>query len=311
MQSPACIAGARAWWVGYGMAEAMQPVVVGLSGGLGNQMFQYAAGRALAHRLGHPLSLDLSWFQGRGDRHFALAPFHIAASLERAWPRLPPAMQAQLSRLSRRWAPRIMGAPVFREPHFHYVPAFAALAAPVFLEGYWQSERYFRELREPLLQDFSLRQPLPASCQPILAAIGNSDAICVHVRRGDYLSNPVAAKVHGVCPVDYYQQGVAELSASLARSHCFVFSDDPEWVRASLAFTCPMTVVDVNGPAEAHFDLALMAACQHFVIANSSLSWWGAWLGQAAGKRVIAPARWFLTSDKDSRDLLPESWLRR
>ena len=293
------------------MDEAKRPVVVGLSGGLGNQMFQYAAGRALAHRLERPLAMDLSWFQGRGDRQFALAPFQIAASLEWAWPGLPPAMQAPVSRLSRRWAPRIMGVPVFREPHFQYVPAFSALTAPVFLEGYWQSECYFRERREQLLQDFSLRRPLPASCQPILAAIGSSDAICVHVRRGDYLSDPVAAQVHGVCPVGYYQQGVAELSASLTRPHCFVFSDDPEWVRASLTFPCPMTVVDVNGPAEAHFDLTLMAACRHLVIANSSLSWWGAWLGQTADKRVIAPSRWFLTSDKDARDLLPPAWERR
>ena len=286
-------------------------MVVGLSGGLGNQLFQYGAGRALARRLNVPLVLDLSWFGGQKMRQFALSHFRIKATLGRQCSWLPPAGQALVSKFSRRWASHILGVPVWREPHFHYATKFSGLTEPVFLEGYWQSERYFGELRKLLLQEFSLRQPLPASCQPILAVIGNSDAICVHVRRGDYLSNPVAAKVHGVCPVDYYQQGVAELSASLARPHCFVFSDDPEWVRTFLTFPCPMTVVDVNGPAEAHFDLALMAACQHFVIANSSLSWWGAWLGQASEKRVIAPARWFLTSDKDSRDLLPESWLRR
>lgn len=293
------------------MNDKNHPVVVGLSGGLGNQMFQYAAGRALAHRLGCPLSLDLSWFQKNCHRKFALAHFNITASLERAWPRLPLAMQARVSRLARSLSPKIMGVPVFREPHFSYVPSFESITDAVFLEGYWQSERYFKDLREILLQDFTLRLPLPVSCQPIQAAISNSDAICVHVRRGDYLSNPAASRTHGVCSVEYYQQGVVELCSSLTSPHCFVFSDEPAWVRSSLVFNCPMTVVDVNGSSEVHFDLALMANCRHFLIANSSLSWWGAWLGGYSGKKVIAPKRWFLNLDKDTSDLLPESWQRR
>jgi hypothetical protein len=293
------------------MTEHRLPVVVGLSGGLGNQMFQYAAGRSLAVRLGTPLVLDLSWFGGQIDRQFSLAPFRIEAVQRTQCSWLPPRGQAMASRLSRCWLPRIMGVPVWREPHFHYSTEFAALSGPVFLEGYWQSERYFRENRSQLLQEFALKVPLPPACATLLEEMGGCDAICVHVRRGDYLSNPVAAKVHGTCSVDYYRAGIGELCQGLARPRCFIFSDDPAWVRASLAFDCPMTVVDVNGPEDAHLDLALMAACRHFLIANSSLSWWGAWLGDHAGKKIIAPARWFLTSDKDPRDLLPESWQRR
>ena len=293
------------------MTGELQPVVVGLSGGLGNQMFQYSAGRSLAVRLGLPLVLDLSWFGGQMDRQFALTPFRIDA-LKRtqcAW--LPPRGQALTSRLSRRWLPSIMGVPVWREPHFQYSSDFAAVSGPVFLEGYWQSERYFGEIRSQLRQEFALRESLSPVCAKLLEEISGCDAICVHVRRGDYLTNPVAAKVHGNCPVDYYHAGIAELCQGLTRPHCFVFSDDPSWVRTSLAFDCPMTVVDVNGPDDAHLDLVLMTACRHFLIANSSLSWWGAWLGNYVGKKVIAPARWFLTSDKDTRDLLPESWQRR
>lgn len=293
------------------MTRQPQPVVVGLSGGLGNQMFQYAAGRSLAVRLGSPLVLDLSWFGDQIDRQFALAPFRIEAAQRTQCSWLPPRGRALISGLSRRWLPRIMGAPVWREPHFHYSTEFATLSEPVFLEGYWQSDRYFRDIRSRLLQEFALREPLPPACAKLLDEISRCDAICVHVRRGDYLSNPVAAKVHGTCQVDYYHAGVGELCQELARPHCFVFSDDPAWVRASLAFDCPMTVVDVNGPDDAHLDLLLMAACHHFLIANSSLSWWGAWLGDYIGKKVIAPARWFLTEDKDTRDLLPDCWQRR
>ena len=293
------------------MTEHRLPVVVGLSGGLGNQMFQYAAGRSLAVRLGVPLVLDLSWFGGQIARQFALAPFRIEAVQRTQCSWLHPRGQALTSRLTRRWLPRIMGVPVWREPHFQYSSDFSALSGPVFLEGYWQSDRYFLEIRSQLLQEFALREPLPPFCAKLLDEITVCDAICVHVRRGDYLSNPIAAKVHGTCAVDYYHAGVRELCQGLARPHCFVFSDDPAWVRASLIFDCPMTVVDVNGPDDAHFDLMLMATCRHFLIANSSLSRWGAWLGSQAGKKVIAPARWFLTADKDARDLLPETWQRR
>jgi len=294
-----------------GVTGHRQHVVVGLSGGLGNQMFQYAAGRSLAVRLGVPLMLDLSWFAGLPERQFALAPFRIEAVHRSQCSLLFPRYRALTSRLSRRWLPRIMDVPVWREPHFHYSTEFAALSGPVYLEGYWQSERYFREIRSRLLREFALQEPLPPACAKLLEEIRGCDAICVHVRRGDYIRNPAAAKVHGTCTVDYYRAGVGELCQGLAQPHCFVFSDDSAWVRASLSFDCPMTVVDVNGPDDAHLDLALMSACHHFLIANSSLSWWGAWLGNQAGKTVIAPARWFLTSDKDTRDLFPEFWQRR
>ena len=293
------------------MPEHHLPVVVGLSGGLGNQMFQYAAGRALAARLETYLVLDLTWFGIQKERPFGLSPFQITAERRTLFPWLPAQGQALASRFYRCWMPRIMGLPVWREPHFHFSPNFAALSGPVFLEGYWQSARYFQAIRRELLEEFTPREPLPPACKAILERIRACDAICVHVRRGDYLSNPVAAQLHGTCPVSYYNLGIRELRQGLSQPHCFVFSDDPVWVRASLAFDCPMTVVDVNSSANAYLDLALMTACRHFLIANSSLSWWGAWLGTQPGKKVIAPARWFLTTDKDTRDLMPDSWQRR
>lgn len=293
------------------MSRFQRPIVVGLSGGLGNQMFQYAAGRSLAIRLGVPLALDLSWFGGQSERQFALSPFRIEAEQHSQYPWLLTRGQALVSRFSRRWLPSIMGVPVWREPHFHFSHDFKALTGPVYLEGYWQSERYFRDIRSLLLKEFVLREPLSLACVDLLKEISECNAICVHVRRGDYISSRSASIVHGTCSLDYYHGGVRELCQGLARPKCFVFSDEPAWVRASLTLPCPATVVDLNGPQNAHCDLALMIACQHFLIANSSLSWWAAWLGERAGKKVIAPDRWFLTPDRDTRDLLPVSWQRR
>ena len=171
------------------MTGFRQPVVVGLSGGLGNQMFQYAAGRSLAIRIGAPLALDLSWFGGQSTRQFALSPFRIEAKQHSQFSWLPPRGQAIVSRLSRRWLPRVMGVPVWREPHFHFSSDFRALTAPVYLEGYWQkSERYFRDIRLLLLEEFALREPLPLVSLALLKEISKCDAICVHVRRGDYIA---------------------------------------------------------------------------------------------------------------------------
>lgn len=292
------------------MNERLNPVVVGLSGGLGNQMFQYAAGRSLAMRLNTPLSLDLSWFAGQKERRFALSSYGIEANLVTQYPWLGSRLQAQVTRASRRFMPRLFGVPVFREPHFHYEPRFQSLDQPVFLEGYWQSNRYFQEIRQVLLEEFALKAGLPFASAKILEKITSVDSICVHVRRGDYLSNPVAARTHGVCSLDYYKSGIAELARELSAPHCFVFSDDIAWVKESLATDCPMTVVDVNASEDAHLDLTLMAACNHFLIANSSLSWWGAWLGQSNNKRVVAPARWFMKTEIDTSDLIPASWHR-
>jgi hypothetical protein len=292
------------------MAEDLRPVVVGLSGGLGNQMFQYAAGRALSLRLGCDLTLDLSWFEGRNDRHYALAPFAISGRARSGAQWLPPALRQYATRASRRWGNRRMGAPVFREPHFHFAPSFNAIDEAVFLEGFWQSARYFEQFRAVLLKDFQLKGAVPDSCIGLLQDIVGSESICVHVRRGDYVSNLVAAKAHGLCSIKYYRQAVEALTHDLKEAHCFIFSDDPTWVRQHLHFDCRSTVVDVNDAQGAHWDLFLMAACQHFVIANSSLSWWGAWLGGASNKKVIAPARWFLSSNKNTEDLIPSEWQR-
>ena len=288
----------------------MLPVVVGLSGGLGNQLFQYAAGRSLSIRLGVSLTLDLSWFGGQKERQFALSEFHVSGVTYTQCSWLPLRGRALVSRFSRRWFNVINGVTVWREPHFHYSLEFEKISKPVFIEGYWQSERYFWNIRDQLRNDFTLLNPIPRECSELLEEIRISEAICVHIRRGDYLSNSVATQVHGVCSIEYYQSGVSELVKDMSHPHCFVFSDDIAWVKKSLFLDCPMTVVDINNPKDVHLDLILMAACRHFVIANSSLSWWGAWLGNHAEKKVIAPSHWFKAQDKNVCDLIPADWLR-
>lgn len=295
------------------MSRGKPAVVAGLSGGLGNQMFQYATGRALSLRLGLPLTLDLSWFSGRRDRFYALSPFAIKATLagdaaprgtvQRPW-------HLFLNRVRHRLAWRQMGVPVFRERFFHFDPSFLELARPVYLDGYWQSERYFSDVHDVIASDFSLSRAMSPKSSEMLALIAASDAICVHVRRGDYVSNPVANATHGLCPLDYYQQGVQSSLDGMRSPHCFIFSDDSEWVRSNLHLPVDCTIVDFNTDDTAHEDLLLMAACKRFVLANSSFSWWGAWLCAHQDKRVIAPKKWFQDERKNTCDLIPARWKR-
>lgn len=292
------------------MSRDRPRIVVGLSGGLGNQMFQYAAGRALSLRLSVPLVLDLSWFSGRRDRVYALAPFAIAATLVGSTDDRGCRWGSFAGRVARRLGRKWLGAPIFREQFFSFDPSLLELSAPAYLEGYWQSERYFSEVRDVIAGDFSLASPMGVPSTKMLDLISTSDAICVHVRRGDYVTNPVASAVHGSCQLDYYQQGVQSILDGMSNPHCFVFSDDPDWVRANLHLPVPSTIVDFNADNMAHEDLRLMAACKRFVLANSSFSWWGAWLCADPDKRVIVPRKWFKNEVKDTRDLIPEGWMR-
>jgi hypothetical protein len=114
-----------------------------------------------------------------------------------------------------------------------------------------------------------------------------------------------------LCSLNYYIDSVLELSRELKTPRCFIFTDDHNWVKSNLKLPCPSTLVELNHTKKAHLDLILMSNCNYFVMANSSFSWWAAWLSDKAGKKVIAPQRWFLNSEIDTSDLLPPDWERR
>jgi hypothetical protein len=140
------------------------------------------------------------------------------------------------------------------------------------------------------------------------ARIAGCNAVSLHVRRGDYVSNPDSSRVHALCGMDYHQTAVRRIAEVSPQPHLFVFSDDPEWAARNLHLDHPMTIVTGNDTRHDYEDLHLMSLCKHHVVANSSFSWWGAWLNGNADKIVIAPARWFASGKFDTRDLFPSSW---
>lgn len=292
-------------------------VTTSLYGGLGNQLFQYAAARALAARCAVPLVLDLSWFDNIPSsdaitpRNYALSPFALNARVQSIGFYTQP--QSLLKKAFRRML-RQLGLPstggVYFEKSFGFDPNVNTLSPPVCLNGHWQSLKYFSDAQDLIRAEIGRVGDLSEKSRALHTEISSTDAICLHVRRGDYVTNKNAAQFHGLCSMDYYRQGVQITSAELKNPHGYVFSDDPEWVRHNLDVGLDFTVVDVNGPDDAHQDLWLMAACKNFVIANSSLSWWGAWLGAYPHKRVVAPLAWFKDAQRDTRDLIPGDWVR-
>ena len=279
-------------------------VTVRLNGGLGNQMFQYAAARAIALRNAASVELDMSWFGADPSRAYALGPFSIAAK-----PKIHFLDRVTKPRFLAKWlGKRTTRLPVFEEAHFHYDEEILRIESPVLLKGFFQSERYFASVSQIIAEDFKIQTPPSAKALNILRQIEKTDAICVHFRRGDYIQKPKINASHGTASMEYYTSALEWIQLGLAHPHLFVFSDDPDWVRENFKPAIPMTLVDIHSASEAHEDLRLMAACQHFVIANSTFSWWAAWLGSDKAKRVAAPKRWFQSNKHDTRDLLPDSW---
>lgn len=290
-------------------------IIVQLKGGLGNQMFQYATGRRLACMHDVCLKLDLSWFAsdicGVTPRSFALAPFSIIAES---------ATEQEISRLYEPHVGRLRSLinnlrRDYRRTHIRahdsrFDPSILGLPDDVLLDGHWQSEKYFHDIAHLIRGEFKLRMEPVGQNREVISEINGYNAISLHIRRGDYVTDVKTAAWHGVCSYEYYKNAVEVIVSKVENPHFFVFSDDPEWVQERFKLSYPMTIVDNNGADFAYEDLRLMSLCRHQIIANSSFSWWGAWLNPRPDKIVIAPSRWFNDETIDTSDLIPASWLR-
>ncbi len=286
-------------------------IVVRLCGGLGNQLFQYAAGRRLAHARRTELVLDLGWYartpSSDTPRIYELGHYPIQARpampTEALWCRLHEGrLLRRLPFLPRRWRHR-------REKSFEFDSLVLDLPDNTYLDGYWQSYRYFEDIAELICAELTSMVPLGPQDEKVATSIAKGDAVSVHVRRGDYVTHQAAASNHGLCSLDYYKAALARVLPHVERPHFFVFSDDAAWARENLPLPGPATFVDHNGPATAFQDMRLMSLCNHQITANSSFSWWGAWLNLRPDKIVVTPKQWF-ADQRDTSALAPGDWIR-
>jgi hypothetical protein len=294
-------------------------IIVRLNGGLGNQMFQYAAARRLAEVHNTELGFDLSPFESDILRNYELDVFNISGRPASAEELECVNLSVINKNLVKHAGIDLTGIPPVKgrwklkyvpERSFSFDPEILHLPDNVYLEGYWQSERYFSDACDVIREDLSFKISPSGKNKEIQDIIHSTESISIHIRRGDYISNPKTNQIHGTCDISYYSAAVDYISGKLDSPHFFIFSDDPEWVGSNFSIPGDVTYIVHNGSDKAYEDMRLMSSCRHHIIANSSFSWWGAWLSQNPDKVVIAPEKWFNESDVDTKDLIPGSWIR-
>lgn len=293
-------------------------IIANVVGGLGNQMFQYACARALSIELELPLKVTLDMFGSYTSHYGPELERVFALELDVADPielkrmigglRVRPAVRRAL--VSGYLSP-LRSRLFVVEPHYYYWNGLGdRVRKGGYLQGYWQSEHYFSRYATTIRQDFTFRQSANVGNCEIERAIRNSVAVSVHVRRGDYVSNTKALSWHGVCSAEYYLRAMESISHRIPGARFFAFSDDLDWVAETILPRYPdLVLVDKYRGENSYNDMRLMSMCQHHIIANSTFSWWGAWLNPDLNKIVIAPTQWFASGVDDS-DLIPSSWER-
>ncbi len=290
-------------------------IVVRLLGGLGNQMFQYAAGRRAAVVNRWPLKLDVSGFQEGSPRAYGLDALKVEGGFAspaevRAITGPPHGLGKRLHRIRRRFKIGYRWTWIHEDRLSMVDPKIIAAPSYSYFDGYWQSEKYFADIADTIRDDFRIESWVDPRAETIAGQIAGLESVSLHVRRGDYVTDLRTNQAHGTCGLGYYRESARQIALKVSRPHFFLFSDDPAWVAANLRLDHPMTMVSQQLSGSQYDDLRLMSLCRHHIIANSSFSWWGAWLNPRPDKVVLAPRRWGNDPSWDDRDLLPASWIR-
>lgn len=283
-------------------------IIVKLQGGLGNQLFQFAAGLALARRHATPLKIDTSFLKADPLGHYTkrelelnVFDLELKEATEEDLKRFPLHENRYIRKL-KEWVPFSFNTMVFNERGHHFNPYFSKLPANTYLNGYWQSEQYFKPVSPELKTVLKFKPGNVLSDPELEKRITDTNSVSIHVRRGDYVSLNSANTFHGICGPDYYQKAISLFPADAT---FYVFSDDLEWCRENLHSGQSMEFIKTPN---AYTDFYLMHKCRHHIIANSSFSWWAAWLNQNPEKKIIAPSRWFASAA--TPDIYPENWIK-
>lgn len=291
-------------------------VTIRLRGGLGNQMFQYAFGRSLTLKSGDILALDLdefTWVNSKfTKRKYELLNFNLPDTiLTGNYYRFSALTKTEtiyrpLRKILKKFPRNPLG--ILIEQTNNYNNNLINYPDRVYYDGYWQSYKYFEEFREKICHEFTPKILSNDDCS-FIKKIQKINSVAVHIRRGDYVTNIHANRNNGLCALNYYYEAVNHILSKYSDLHFFLFSDDVKWVAENFKIDAPFSVVDSNGENKAFMDIYLMSKCSHHIIANSSFSWWGAWLSESKDKTVIAPKKWF-NIKRETEDLLPKKWVQ-
>jgi hypothetical protein len=290
-------------------------IIIRIYGGLGNQMFQYAFGYAISKKLNSRLIIDALDFKNYKIRKFKLPYFPIKfeyisqedIAIFRHENKTP-----IIKNIFYKFKKLILNYKYVKEPYYHFWPNYNQIKSCSYLDGYWQSEDYFIKYDKELRECFNYKNTNPAAIN-YLKKIQSTESVFIHIRRGDYISNEAAYKVHGICSDDYYNTAIKIIESKCSKINYFIFSDDIDFVKKNMfKYFDNKTFIelDANDDSTDIEELALMASCKHAIIANSSFSWWGAWLIDNSEKVIIAPQKWFADPAIKTDGRLPKSWIK-
>jgi len=295
-------------------------ITVNIIGGLGNQMFQYAFAYSVSRKLNQSFALDISDFETYWHPYkpnTCWHPYQLNVFQIEGDESIPCEIKFKKRNLFNRVIKKIkivkskfLVKGYYQERHHHFDKDVFGIRNDVYFIGYWQSESYFKEYKSELLKKFTLKKPLCSKAQAYKEAILSKNTASLHVRRGDYANNKSINNFHGVCSLEYYQKAVKYITYSFPEICFYIFSDDLDWAKTNFNFIKNKIFVESNGDIPNYEEMHLMSLCKHNIIANSSFSWWGAWLNKNDEKIVIAPEKWFNDTLYDTTDIAPKGWVR-
>jgi hypothetical protein len=286
-------------------------IIVNLTGGLGNQLFQYAFGKYLAVENNCELKLDVSSYENYEWHDYSLSPFKINEIF--ASPEECQSFKGTgLNFFQKIYRKLLRLNYLVAEDTFQFNPNYKLKKAPIYLDGYWQSENYFKEIETIIRKEFIVKKAPSYKNQTLIEKIQHENAVSLHIRRGNYVNVSHVNETHGTSSLEYYKSAVDIISSKEASPIFYIFSDDISWAKNNLNLDFETVFVDINDAKSDYEDLRLMFTCKHNIIANSTFSWWGAWLNTNSKKIVIAPKVWFNDIDLNNQTdyLIPSEWLR-
>ena len=295
-------------------------IIVSLFGGLGNQMFQYACGKVVAKNLNTELKFDISHITDRTPRNnftyrdYELGVFNIKdeiATIEEVRQFIPDLWNSkeyikQLYKLKRLFNGKSL---YLEKSKFTYNKDIELVKDNTFLYGYFQTERYFENHRNELLQDFMLKDQIDKINSSLINQLKSENSVSIHIRRGDYINSPFEI----LDIQDYYKKAIELIQERVETPSFYIFTNDYLWTEENFSsFDIKKTIVKFNKNNQSYLDMILMSNCKHNICANSSFSWWGAWLNTNPEKIVIAPEKWFKNSNyiESTYDLIPSEWIK-
>jgi len=278
-------------------------IIVQLNGGLGNQMFQYAFGRQLAIINKTKLKFHIAPLKKKNSWNYMLNNFKMNAIIATDNEIFDIKGKRDTSLLNKLLNKFYYGSSVLREQDYSFSEDNIVTKTNLFIIGYWQNEKYFKNIEKTIMKDFRFQDSIVNSNSEYKQKILKSNSISLHIRRGDYLSCEVQNLE--VCPLEYYYKAVKKISKKIRSPHFFVFSDDINWIKKNLRIDFPVFFVENNE----NYQEYLMSCCKHNIIANSSFSWWGAWLNKNDQKIVIAPKKWFAKVERAHHSPVLKEWI--